>query len=145
MQFLLVDESDLEDLVALRIGAMRPSLEVLGRFDAVRARERFVKNFDAPHTYKIVDSRQLLGFYVLLKKQDHLWLDHLYIDIPHQGGGIGGQIIQQLQQQAQQKQFPLRLGALKESPANDFYIKQGFKKIEIQEWDNIYQWDPKAS
>ncbi|MEH6443117.1 MAG: GNAT family N-acetyltransferase [Oceanospirillaceae bacterium] len=145
MQFLLVDDSDLEDLVALRIRAMRPSLEVLGRFDAVRARERFVKNFNAPYTYKIVTNQQLLGFYVLLEKRDHLWVDHLYIDTPHQGGGIGAQIIKELQQQAQQKQLPLRLGALKESPANNFYIKQGFKQIEIQEWDNIYQWDLSTS
>ncbi len=132
--------SDLEALVALRIKAMQPSLEAVGRFDPARARERFVKSFSAANTFKVLIDQQLVGFYVVIEKTDHLWLDHLYIDPQFQGNSLGKQIIETLKQQAKSKAVPLRLGALQESRANAFYLQQGFVQIDRQEWDNIYQW-----
>jgi len=41
---------DFEALVALRIEAMRESLERIGRFDRTRARERFLNGFSPTHT-----------------------------------------------------------------------------------------------
>lgn len=145
MQYLTVSISDLEDLVALRIRAMRPSLEAVGRFDAQRAKERFASKFDPANTYKIVAQCGLVGFYTLLDKGDHLWLDHLYIDPSQQGTGLGGKIMRVLQQLAKEKQLPLRLGALKESPANQFYLKHHFSVIEVEQWDTIYQWSPELA
>ena len=140
IQVCNVDESDLEALVELRIKAMQPSLEAVGRFDPLRARERFVNSFVAANTQKIIRDQKLLGFYVLQIKSDHLWLDHLYIDPAYQGSGVGEQLLDQLKQRARAASWPLRLGALKESRANLFYLKNGFEKIETQQWDNIYQW-----
>jgi len=37
---------------------------------------------------------------------------------------------------------PLRLTALKQSRANDFYVKQGFVMLEELAWDNLYQYNP---
>ncbi len=132
--------SDLEALVALRIKAMQPSLEAVGRFDPARARERFVNSFSAANTFKVLIDQQLVGFYVVIEKTDHLGLDHLYIDPQLQGNSIGKRIIETLKQQATSKAVPLRLGALQESRANAFYLQQGFVQIDRQEWDNIYQW-----
>ncbi len=140
MHILQAQLSDLEDLVALRIKAMQPSLEAVGRFDPDRARERFVNSFSAGNTFKVLIDRQLVGFYVVIEKTDHLWLDHLYIDPEFQGNSLGKRIIGTLKQQAKSKALPLRLGALKESRANAFYLQQGFVPIDRQEWDNIYQW-----
>src|SRR5437660_5430228 len=52
MQLELVDATadDFEALVALRIAAMRESLERIGRFDPARARERFAAGFDPART-----------------------------------------------------------------------------------------------
>jgi GNAT superfamily N-acetyltransferase len=138
---VIATTDDLALLVALRIRAMQPSLQAVGRFDPVRARERFEKNFIADNTFKIIQGDQLVGFYVLLVKCDHFWLDHLYIDPNHQSGGIGGDILNNLKKIAGQANKPLRLGALKGSRANNFYLKQGLVKIEQQQWDNIYQWN----
>ncbi len=144
MQFLKVHQSDLEALIELRIRAMQPSLEAVGRFDPIRARERFAGSFNAQNTFKIVLEDQLIGFYVLINKEDHLWLDHLYIDPPYQGGGKGSKIIKHIQHIASDQKRPLKLGALKQSPANRFYSQQGFEHIETKEWDNIYQWQPQT-
>jgi len=135
-----VEVIDLEELITLRIRAMQPSLEAIGRFDPQRARERFADSFDPSITHKLMIDNTLAGFYVLREKVDHLWLDHLYIDPLHQGGGFGRKVIQVLQQLAIKSAQPLRLGALKESRANAFYRSQGFEKIAEHDWDNIYQW-----
>jgi len=135
-----VEVKDLEELIALRIRAMQPSLEAVGRFDPQRARERFAASFDAAHTRKLLVDGELAGFYVLFEKLDHLWLDHLYIDPIHQGGGFGGRVIQVLQKIASNGEQPLRLGALKQSRANQFYLSHGFEQIAEHDWDNIYQW-----
>ncbi|EPJ45734.1 MAG: hypothetical protein OFPI_35950 [Osedax symbiont Rs2] len=145
IQICPVDESDLEALVELRIKAMQPSLEAVGRFDRLRARERFVSNFVACDTQKVIRDQKLLGFYVLQLKSDHLWLDHLYIDPAYQGSGLGEQLLDKLKQQARAVNWPLRLGALKESRANRFYLKNDFVQIETQQWDNIYQWTDSAN
>lgn len=140
INILPVTNDDLESLVNLRIDSMRPSLEKVGRFDPDRARERFVKNFNISNTFKIVKNDFLVGFYVIINKIDHLWLDHLYINPTYQGNGLGTRVINLIKEQSTSQQKNLQLGALKESPANSFYIKHGFNQIKIEEWDNIYQW-----
>jgi hypothetical protein len=52
-----VQQSDLDDLVAIRIDAMRESLERVGRFDPVQGRERFVRGFEAHNTHYIAVKR----------------------------------------------------------------------------------------
>ena len=45
LAFAAVQAEDFEALLALRMAAMRPSLEAMGRFDPARARERFAGQF----------------------------------------------------------------------------------------------------
>jgi hypothetical protein len=56
---------DAEALVALRIAAMRASLERIGRFDPGRARERFLAGFSPAHTRHIVVAGERVGFVVV--------------------------------------------------------------------------------
>lgn len=62
--------ADLDALVALRIEAMRESLERIGRFDPVRARERFAGSFDPASTRHIVLDGQRVGFVVVKQQAD---------------------------------------------------------------------------
>ncbi|MGB1239243.1 MAG: GNAT family N-acetyltransferase [Pseudomonadales bacterium] len=135
--------SDAQALVELRIRAMQPSLEAVGRFDPERARQRFMQNFEPAQTCKLLWNEQFVGFYVLLAREDHLWLDHLYIDPSRQGSGFGAQVMARIKAQSQAAQLPVRLGALIESRANKFYIDQGFVEVEQQQWDTLYEWQPR--
>lgn len=72
-----VQQSDLDDLVAIRIEAMRESLERVGRFDPVRARERFVSGFEPQYTRYIEVSGNRVGFVVVKHHPNALLLDHL--------------------------------------------------------------------
>lgn len=85
---LPAQQRDLEPLLAIRIEAMRESLERVGRFDPVRARERFASGFDASSTRHIEVAGERVGFVVLKQHLNELLLDHLYVKPAAQGAGL---------------------------------------------------------
>lgn len=82
-------QSDVDNLVAIRIEAMRESLERVGRFDPVRARERFLSGFEARSTRYIEVSGERVGFVVVKHHPNELLLDHLYEGRARKGQGWG--------------------------------------------------------
>ena len=133
-----VEEADFEELVALRIEAMRESLERIGRYDPIRARERFRYGFSPEYTRQILVEEQRIGFVVLKPVEGALLLDHLYICPGFQGRGIGSIVLAQLFREADALSLPIRVGALRESEANRFYVKHGFQKMDEEEFDIYY-------
>ena len=138
VELVTAQAADAEELVALRIVAMRDSLERVGRFDPVRARERFLSGFSPACTRHILVDGQRTGFVVVKPKEDHWLLDHLYLLPACQGRGIGGATLKQVFQEADAATMPLRVGALRESDANRFYRQHGFVQIAEEEWDIYY-------
>jgi len=136
-------EGDFEELVALRIAAMRESLERIGRFDPVRARERFRSGFTPAYTRHVMVDGQRVGFVVVKPGQNQLLLDHLYIDPDHQGKGIGAAVLEQVFKEANELSLPMRVGALRESEANRFYQRHGFAFVAEEEWDIYYIRSPR--
>lgn len=135
-------EADLDALVALRIDAMRESLQRIGRFDPARARERFAGGFDPASTRHILLDGQRVGFLVVKQQPDGLLLDHLYLRPSAQGQGIGGQVLGEVLADADARGLALHVGALRESAANAFYARHGFQKVGESEWDVYYRRDP---
>lgn len=129
---------DLEALVVLRIDAMRESLERIGRFDPVRARERFVSGFAAQHTRHIVSGGQRVGFVVVRPGDGELLLDHLYVQPGAQGCGIGAAVLSLVFAEADATGLSVRVGALRESASNRFYLRHGFQLLDRGEFDNHY-------
>jgi len=130
--------SDAEALVALRIEAMRESLERIGRFDAVRARERFLSGFSPAHTRHIEAAGRRVGFVVVTRQPDFLLLDHLYVHPDHQGQGIGAAVLTRVIEEAAAEALPVKVGALRGSDSNRFYSRHGFQLVEQGEFDNYY-------
>jgi GNAT superfamily N-acetyltransferase len=135
---------DFESLLALRIAAMRESLERIGRFDPERARERFLSGFSPTDTQHIEVNQRRVGFVVTKRKDDHLLLDHLYVDPSQQNQGIGAAVLAHVLTQAQALNLPIRLGALRDSDSNRFYLRHGFRLVEQTEFDNCYVHSIKA-
>ncbi|AUO47930.1 GNAT family N-acetyltransferase [Pseudomonas ogarae] len=131
-------QSDSEDLAGIRIEAMRESLERVGRFDPVRARERFLGGFEPRYTRHIEVSGKRVGFVVVKPFSHELLLDHLYIRPCAQGSGIGAAVLDHLFNEADAAALPVRVGALKESASNRFYTRHGFQFVESSEFDNYY-------
>jgi GNAT superfamily N-acetyltransferase len=87
VQFEPASAQDADDLAALRVMAMRPSLERLGRFDPQRARDGFLASFTPASTRHLVVDGHRVAFVVVRHYADHLLLDHLYVHPAHQGQG----------------------------------------------------------
>jgi len=136
--FSAAEASDFEALVALRIEAMRESLERVGRFNPERARERFRAGFSPEHTRHIEFGGERIGFFVVKPQPAELLLDHLYVRPSHQGKGIGSAVLSQVFAEADRSGVPLRVGALRESESNRFYSERGFQLVEQSEFDNYY-------
>jgi GNAT superfamily N-acetyltransferase len=135
-------QDDAESLVALRIAAMRESLERIGRFDPQRARDRFLSGFSPEHTWHIEHDGQRMGFFVLNPDGDALLLDHLYVHPDHQGLGIGSRALGHVFAEADRQARLLRVGALKGSDSNRFYRRHGFRLVDESEFDNHYERSP---
>lgn len=133
-----VADTDLEDLIALRIEAMRESLERIGRFDPMRAGERLRSSFSAACTRHILDSGQRVGFVVVKPQGDGLLLDHLYVHPAAQGRGIGAAVLALLFADADRRGLSIQVGALKHSDSNRFYLRHGFMPTGEGEWDIYY-------
>lgn len=129
---------DLDALVALRIDAMRESLERIGRFDPVRARERFVSGFTAAYTRHILSGDERVGFVVVRPGDGELLLDHLYVRPGSQGRGVGAAVLALVFAEADAAVLPVRVGALRDSASNRFYLRHGFQLVERGEFDNYY-------
>ncbi|MFY0666261.1 MAG: GNAT family N-acetyltransferase [Natronospirillum sp.] len=134
-----VNEGEQDALAELRIAAMKPSLEAVGRFDPERARARFLDTFDRDATRKIEVDGVLAGFYVVKDNGDHLYLDHMYIRPELQGNGLGSLILKRIMAEAKERGLPLRLGALRGSRSNQFYKSHGFVQTHEAEWDIYYE------
>ena len=105
-----VQQSDLDDLVAIRIEAMRESLERVGRFDPVRARERFLDGFEARDTRYIEAAGERVGFVVVKHHHNELSLDHLYVRPSAQGSGVGSAVLMQIFKEADAAALPIKMG-----------------------------------
>ena len=137
-----VDSGDFEDMLALRIDAMRPSLERVGRFDLTRSRERLSAGFIVPFMHHIViDGEQRVGFVTLKpERSDALRLDHLYLRTGFQGRGIGEWVMRWAKAQARNEKRDIRLTALVQSDANRFYLRHGFVLEGGEGVDLHYRW-----
>lgn len=130
---------DFNRLASLRLEAMRESLDAVGRFDPERSIKRFKSSFASENTTSVLVDHALVGFFSVSEKSDHLYLDHLYIDPKWQSQGVGTRILNHLIAYSDDKHLPIRVGVLKESRANAFYIKHGFQATKTTEWDTYYQ------
>ncbi|MGJ8529534.1 GNAT family N-acetyltransferase [Maritalea sp.] len=126
LSFTSATSDDLERLIALRLEAMRPSLEHLGRFNPERARQRFVNEFQPECTVLVFTNNDLVGCYALIPKDSALYLGHFYVQPQYQGQGIGRVMMERIITLAETDKKDMSLIVLNESPAHRFYESYGF-------------------
>lgn len=135
-----VADADFEAMLALRIEALRESLERLGRFNPDVARARLKSQFQPEWMRHLVVDGERVGYFTVEPRAGELRLHHLYLKPAVQGQGIGAWVIEQLKTQG----LPITLAALRESRANDFYLRHGFRVVEEQAFDVEYRWEAAA-
>jgi GNAT superfamily N-acetyltransferase len=141
--FAKADESDFDRLLSLRLLVMRESLERIGRFDEVRASERFRKSFHPSHTRLVLaPDATLWGCVSFPAFSDQFTIEHFYIVPEQQGRGLGSAVLRSLIAEADGARLPIRIGVLRRSDALRFYERHGFSPIGEDEWDIYYQRAP---
>jgi GNAT superfamily N-acetyltransferase len=85
------------------------------------------------------------GFVAVKPADGHLLLDHLYIRPEFQGRGIGAAVLAAIFARADAEGLPVRVGALRESASNRFYVRHGFRQVSEEEWDIHYLRPPRIS
>ena len=133
-----VRPDDFEELVSVRIEAMRASLERIGRFDPQRARQRLLDGFAPEFTRHILVDGQRVGFVTVKPGANELSLEHFYVRLACQGRGIGSWVIGTIFEEADRLGLPMRVSALRGSDSNRFYSRHGFVRAEETEWDIYY-------
>ncbi len=139
-----VAASDFDEMAAIRIEALRDSLERLGRSDPVRARERLASGFSPEYMRHIVRNNERVGYITLRpgigQASGTLRLDHLYIRPSYQSRGVGAWALDWAKAQAVLQDCDITLSALKQSAANRFYLRHGFIEVGESEFDLEYRW-----
>ncbi len=136
--------ADFEALLELRVRAMRPSLEALGRFEPARARERFASTFMPEHMQQVLVDGARVGCVSLRPKPGALRMDHLYIEPMVQNLGIGSAVMDWACSTADLRQQALELAALQGSDANRFYQRHGLVEVGRSDFDIEYRRAPCA-
>ncbi len=131
--------NDFNLLADIRQQAMKDNLEANGMFNHTLYQQIFKDSFDPASTWKIVGDNEVLGFYVLWDKQDHLYLERLYFHPKAQGRGVGAGVLNDLKQQAAEQNKSIKLEVLPNSRANAFYLRHGFELVEEREEESIYE------
>jgi GNAT superfamily N-acetyltransferase len=136
---------DFEDMLALRIEALRESLERLGRFDLARARERFASTYAPQHMHHVVLDSKRVGFITLLPcgglQNGFSKIEHLYVQPGHQGAGLGAWALQWAKGQVVDNNGQgIVLSVLKLSDANRFYQRHEFVAVGHSDFDIDYKW-----
>lgn len=135
-----VADADFEAMLALRIEALRDSLERLGRFDPAVARARLQGQFRPEWMRHLVVDGERVGYFTVEPRDGELRLHHLYLRLHAQGRGLGAWVLDHVKAQG----LPITLAALRDSRANDFYRRHGFQVVEEQDFDVEYRWEAHA-
>ena len=138
VSFAGVSQSDFEVLADIRVAAMRESLERVGRFDPIRARERLWSTFRPEHTRWIIFEGTKVGFCAVRPASEGVHLDHLYIHPNYQSRGIGSVVLTSIVSDVEKQGVSIFVSALKESASNRFYLRYGFLLRSEGDWDNHY-------
>ncbi|MFG6461383.1 GNAT family N-acetyltransferase [Roseateles sp. DXS20W] len=135
-----VVDADFEAMLALRIEALRESLERLGRFNPDVARARLKSQFRPEWMQHLVVDGERVGYFTVEPHDGELRLHHLYLKPAAQGQGLGAWVLNRVKSRG----LPITLAALRDSRANGFYLRHGFRVVEEQAFDIEYRWEAAA-
>lgn len=83
-----------------------------------------------------------IGYFVVIRSSENLFLDQIHLLPEFQGKGIGQQIVKNILIEAEQEKLPIELVVLKVNPAKKLYEKLGFHITRSDEFRHYMTWSP---
>ncbi len=110
---------------------MKPYIEQTWGWDEVFQRHSFMENIPySVFTIITLAERDAGGYCLRHHKRSHLELELLVIDADLRNAGLGTRVMQDLMQEARQRELPLQLNVLRVNPAVKFYERLGFTILQ---------------
>lgn len=119
-------------MVELRAVALRADLERLGRYDAVRVRERMRTSFVPAWSRIVVVDGIDVGSITARPDGAERWIEHFYLSPNVQGQGIGSRVLRKVLDESHDGDT--RLNVLQGSAARRLYERFGFI---VDDEDNV--------
>lgn len=138
-RFAPASEDDFEPLLALRIDVMREHLERVFRYSPERARQFFREAFDEPGMRLILVGDERAGCVAFRTGETEIKIDSFYLARRYHNRGLGTTILKVLLAEADALGLPVRLGVLRGSPADRFYERHGFVKLQEDDIEAEYE------
>lgn len=119
---------DQEWLYALKRDTLKPHVEqTWGKWDEADQAQRFAAGFDPTVIQIIQHSGHDVGVLSVVPHPAHLFLADILLRPEAQGRGFGTQVIGHVINQARAAGKPVRLQVLKVNPAQQLYLRLGFR------------------
>ena len=117
--------SDLPALTLLQENGLRPLAEAYYPWDP----HSFPETFRPEQTRIIQAGPDIVGFYQIQRRTDHLFLAELHVHSRSRGHGLGRMLLECAWAEAEAERLPLRLWVLRNNPARRFYLNTGFSDV----------------
>ena len=134
-----VSEADFEPLLAIRIDVMREHLERVFRYKPSRARRIFREHFSEPGLRLILIGDETAGCVGFRIGESEIKTDSFYLDRRYQNRGLGATSLKVLLAEADALGLPVQLDVLHGSPADRFYQRHGFVKLDQDDIEAHYE------
>lgn len=141
--FVAFAESDREAGFALYAQSLKPFVDQTFGWNQAFQQQRFAEQYPTDSLCWIQAGAQRLGLLCDKTQPEELHLHLLLLYPEFQAQGLGQQIMQGLQQQAQAQNLPLRLSSFKcNQRAVKFYQRLGYQLISQDEYFYDFEWLP---
>ena len=134
---------DYEWLFDLHVALFKSRIEQIWGWDEVWQRGNFALEWNSCRARVIESAGRLVGSVLTKQEPDHLYLLSIGLMDGFQGKGIGGEVMEALQNEAFELSLPLRLSTFRINPrALAFYQRLGFKITGATETSDKLEWHP---
>ena len=134
-------EADHEWLFELKYQSMGPYIEAIWGWDPAVQRGYFERFLLAGDVQIIKQGEIPVGVVQVHDHDDHIYIAEIEVASAHQGHGIGGGIVRQIQQRARLNKQPVLLQVLKNNPrARALYSRLGFEATGDTETHILMRW-----
>lgn len=84
-----------------------------------------------PEYFQVVTDEGIdVGAFLVVNKEDHLWLEMLLVEKNNQNDGIGTWVMECIIKESAERNLPIKLSVIKLNPAKFFYLGLGFSVYE---------------
>lgn len=130
MNIRQANQDEREQLYALHKRAFMPLIvATVSEVNEAVIWERFARDWHMQIPEVMERNGAIVGYFRLMQRSDHFWVDVMAVDPPAQGHGLGRHVLGVLRKRARLAGLPLRLSVYEHNRAITLYRRVGFQEF----------------